>query len=114
MPPEKRVVEQRVSSNTGALSRAETRLPQVAVEAVFDQIFVNLMQPAQSGGGLLSRLFPIDVFSMRLPRTAALTKAYPPGGNQHGEAHWPVIRILVGPAGWPCAPVGARCMGARR
>ena len=95
VPPEKRVVEQRVSSNTGALSRARKRLPQAAVEAVCDQIFANLMEPAQASGGLLSRLFLIDGSSMRLPHTAALQKVYPPGSNQHGEAHWPVIRILV-------------------
>lgn len=94
-PPEKRVVEQRVSSNTGALSRARKRLPRQAVEAVCDQIFAKLMEPAQASGGLLSRLFLIDGSSMRLPHTAALQKAYPPGSNQHGEAHWPVIRILV-------------------
>ena len=95
VPPEKRVVERRVSSNTGALSRARKRLPQEAVEAVCDQIFANLMEPAQASGGLLSRLFLIDGSSMRLPHTAALQKVYPPGSNQHGEAHWPVIRILV-------------------
>ena len=95
VPPEKRVVERRVSSNTGALSRARKRLLPEVVEAVCDQIYTNLMEPAQAGGGLLSRLFLIDGSSMRLPHTAALTTAYPPGGNQHGEAHWPVIRILV-------------------
>ena len=60
VPPEKRVVEQRVSSNTGALSRARKRLPREAVEAVCDQIFANLMEPAQASGGLQSRLFLID------------------------------------------------------
>lgn len=95
VPPEKRVVERRVSSNTGALSRARKRLPPEAAEAVCDQIFTNLMEPAQAGGGLLRRLFLIDGSSLRLPHTAALTKAYPPGSNQHGEAHWPVIRILM-------------------
>ena len=97
-----------MSSNTGALSRAQTRLPLEAVEAVCDQIFTNLMQPAKTSGGLLSRLFLIDGSSMRLPHTAALTTAYPPGGNQRGEAHWPGIRILAAPVGWPRAPVGAR------
>ncbi len=95
VPPEKRVVERRVSSNTGALSRARKRLPREAVEAVCDQIFANLMEPAQASGGLLSRLFLIDGSSMRLPHTAALQKAYPLGSNQHGEAHWPIIRVLM-------------------
>lgn len=84
-----------MSSNTGALSRARKRLPLVAVEAVCDQIFEKLMEPARAGAGLPSRLFLIDGSSMRLPHTADLRRTYPPGGNQHGEAHWPVIRILV-------------------
>lgn len=98
VPPEKRVVEQRVSSNTGALSRARKRLPREAVEAVCDQIFTKLMEPMpiQPSGDLTSRLFLIDGSSMRLPHTVALKEAYPPGNNQHGEAHWPVIRMLVG------------------
>ena len=95
VPPDKRVIEKRVSSNTGALSRARTRLPPEAAEAVCDQIFTSLMEPAQASGGLLSRLFLIDGSSLRLPHTAALTKAYPPGTNQHGESHWPIIRILM-------------------
>lgn len=95
VPPEKRVVEQRVSSNTGALSRARKRLPLEAVEAVCDEIFAQLMESVEGSGGLLSRLFLVDGSSLRLPHTAALKKAYPPGSNQHGEAHWPVIRVLV-------------------
>jgi hypothetical protein len=96
VPSEKRVVEQRVSSNTGALSRARKRLPREAVVAVCDRIFEQLMEPAQASGGLPSRLFLMDGSSLRLPHTAALKKAYPPGSNQHGEAHWPVVRTLVG------------------
>ena len=32
---------------------------------------------------------------MRLPHTPSLCDAYPPSHNQHGETHWPVIRVLV-------------------
>src|SRR5438045_5861978 len=46
LPPEKRVREQRVSSNTGALSRAQKRLPLEVVEGACDQIFAHLMKPA--------------------------------------------------------------------
>lgn len=95
LPPEKRVVERRVSSNTGALSRARKRLPREAVEAVCDQIFVKLMESPGSNGGLMERLFLLDGSSMRLPHTPELKKAYPPGSNQHGEAHWPVILVLA-------------------
>jgi hypothetical protein len=94
VPPEKRVVQQRVSSNTGALSRARKRLPLAAVEAVCDEIFTQLMQSAGTGRDLLSRLFLVDGSSIRLPHTDALLKTYPAGSNGHGEAHWPVIRVL--------------------
>jgi putative transposase len=95
LPPDKRVVQQRVSSNTGALSRARTRLPLQAAEAVCDQVFATLVQSAQASGDLMARLFLVDGSSVRLPHAPALKQAYPPGGNQHGEAHWPVIRVLT-------------------
>ncbi len=31
-----------------------------------------------------------------LPHTEELVEAYPPARNQHGESHWPVLRVLVG------------------
>ena len=92
--PEKRVTEQRVSSNTGALSRARKRLPLEAVEAVCDEIFTRSTQ-APEDSALLEKLFLMDGSSMRLPHTAPLCEAYPPSRNQHGETHWPVIRVLV-------------------
>ncbi len=94
LPPEKRVREQRVSSNTGALSRARKRLPLQVVEETCDQIFAHLMKPVEATT-LLEKLFLIDGSSMRLAHTASLVEAYPLGSNQHGEAHWPVIRVLV-------------------
>jgi putative transposase len=95
VPLEKRVLEQRVSSNTGALSRAQKRLPLKAVEVVCDEIFTKLMASAEQGGGLRSRWFLLDGSTIRLAHTTALKKVYPLGSNQHGEAHWPVIRVLV-------------------
>ena len=93
LPAEKRVLEQRVSSNTGALSRARKRLPLPVAEEVCDQIFRELTKP-QEGNGWLDKLFLLDGSSTRLAHTRALVEAYPPGSNQHGEAHWPVIRVL--------------------
>jgi putative transposase len=80
VPLEKRVLEQRVSSNTGALSRARKRLPLKAVEAVCDEIFTRLMESAEDSGGLKSRLFLVDGSTIRLAHTAALKKAYPLAG----------------------------------
>lgn len=95
VPAEKRVLERRVSANTGALSRARKRLPIKVVEAVCDEIFAKLMKSAGNDGGLGSRLFLLDGSSLRLAHTAALKKAYPLHRNQYGEGHWPVIRVLV-------------------
>jgi putative transposase len=94
LPQEKRVRERRVSSNTGGLSRARQRLPLTIVETVCDEIFTKLTA-AELCLGLRSRLFLLDGSSMRLPHTPSLVAAYPPGNNKHGEAHWPVIRILA-------------------
>lgn len=94
-PADKRVVEGRVSSNTGALSRARKRLPAQVVDAVCDEIFKNLMATAHDSGQLRARLFLLDGSSMRLEHTAALKKAYPLGDNGRQQAHWPVIRVLM-------------------
>jgi hypothetical protein len=94
LPPDKRVRERRVSSNPGALCRARKRLPLEAAEAVCDEVFTKL-NAAEPAKGLLSRLFLLDGSSMRMVHTPSLVAAYPPGSNNHGEAHWPVIRILM-------------------
>ena len=113
LPSEKRVREQRVSSNTGALSRARKRLPLEVVKECCDWIFGHLMGLSADAycGELMQKLFLLDGSSMRLPHTAALTAAYPLGSNQHGKAHWPVIRVLVAhhlSSGWRCVPAGVR------
>jgi hypothetical protein len=94
LPQDKRVRERRVSSNTGALSRARQRLPLLIVQAVCDEVFAKLTAGTLSVG-LLARLFLLDGSSMRLQHTPALIAAYPLASNLHGESHWPVIRILM-------------------
>ena len=32
---------------------------------------------------------------MRTAHRPELCEAYPPGSNQHGEGHWPIVRVLV-------------------
>jgi len=94
LPPDKRVREGRVSSNPGALCRARKRTPREAAEAVCDEVFTKLTA-AEPAEGLLSRLFLLDGSSMRTAHTPSLVAAYPPGSNAKGEAHWPVIRVLM-------------------
>ena len=80
LPPEKRVREQRVSSNTGALSRARKRLPLEVVEAVCDQVFGYLTKPCEATA-LVQKL--------RLPYTRSLGRSIRRGismGRRTGQS----------------------------
>lgn len=94
LPAHKRVVEGRVSSNTGAYSAARTKLPREAVERVGDQVFQQAlkMNPA---AGLASRVYLLDGSTLSLPHTPELVRAFPPAWNQRGPSHWPIIRVVV-------------------
>jgi hypothetical protein len=32
---------------------------------------------------------------MRTSHSPSLCRSYPPGDNQHGQEHWPLLRVLV-------------------
>jgi hypothetical protein len=84
------------SSNTGAYNQARQAMPLSLVQKSCDRIFQQLvaqMAPPVSEGS--PRAFLLDGSSMRASHTLELCKAFPPGSNQHGASHWPLIRILV-------------------
>jgi len=84
------------SSNTGAYNQARQALPLSIVEKSCDHIFEQLvaqMSPSVAAGSL--RTFLLDGSSMRTAHNPLLCKTYPPGSNQHGESHWPLIRVVV-------------------
>lgn len=84
------------SSNTGAYNQARQALPLAIVEKSSDRIFGELLsRVGQSRSADASRAFLLDGSSMRAPHTPELCSVYPPGSNQHGEGHWPVLRVLV-------------------
>lgn len=87
---------QAVSGNTAAYNRARQRLPLPVVEQSCDRIFDQLMERMASNDAPASRrAVVLDGTSLRLAYSPALAKRFPPGSNQHGESHWPVIRMLV-------------------
>jgi hypothetical protein len=94
--PGKRLRERTVSSHTGGYNQARQQLPLAAVEEVNTRVFEQLMQPRQPVSGPDVDLFILDGSTLLMPHTAPLLKAYPPSRNQHGESHWPILRILVG------------------
>lgn len=84
------------SSNAGAYNQAQQALPISVVEKSCDHIFEQLvvqMNPLVAEGA--PRAFLLDGSSMRAAHTPELCKAYPPGSNQHGESHWPLLRVVV-------------------
>ena len=85
-----------LSSNTAAYNQARHRLPLSVVEHCCDHIFEQLT--AQTAGVLPAlgrRAFFFDGTSVQLAPSPALRQAYPPGSNQHGASHWPLLRMLV-------------------
>lgn len=84
------------SSNTGAYNQARQALSLSVVEKSCDRIFEQLVtRMDQTASEQTPRAFLLDGSSMRLPHSTELCKLYPPGSNQHGEAHWPLLRIVV-------------------
>ncbi|HYU47590.1 MAG TPA: hypothetical protein VEK84_15615 [Terriglobales bacterium] len=96
LPSHKRLVEGTLSSNTGAYSLARQRLDKETSGEVADRIFNYLIADAPEAlPGLGRRAFLLDGSSLDLPATPELLKAYPPAQNQHGSAHFPVVRIVA-------------------
>lgn len=85
-----------VSGNTAAYNQARHKLPLTVVEQSCDRIFEQLMaRMAPERAAVSRRAFILDGSSMRLAHSPALTERFPPCTNQHGESHWPVMRVLV-------------------
>ena len=85
-----------LSGNTAAYNKARHRLPLSVVESCCDHIFEQLTAETPSAlPHLGQRAFLFDGTSLQLPPSDALCQAYPPGSNQHGASHWPLLRMLV-------------------
>jgi hypothetical protein len=85
-----------LSSHTGAYNKARLALPLIVVEQscdrIFQQLTVNLNGTLPALG---VRAFFVDGTTVRMAHSPALCQAYPLGSNQHGEEHWPLLRMLV-------------------
>ncbi len=84
------------SSHTGAYNQARQALPLGVVQQSCDRVFEQLLARTDARAeGQHSRVFVLDGSSLRLAHTPVLCKSYPPGRNNHGEGHWPLLRVLV-------------------
>ena len=85
-----------LSSHTGAYNKARQALPTSVVEQSCDRIFEQLTAHLSGSVPALGvRAFFVDGTSVRLAHSQELCQYYPPGSNQYGEAHWPLLRMLV-------------------
>ena len=85
-----------VSASTGGYGQARQRLPKPIVGKVTERIVSQLRAAMQEGwAGLKRPIFVMDGSSRPLQHAPELVKAFPPGHNQHGENHGPVMRWVV-------------------
>lgn len=85
-----------LSSHTGAYHQARQALPLSVVQKSCDRIFDQLAaRMAASSAGEAAHAFVLDGSSMRMAHSPSLTERFPLGSNQHGQTHWPVVRVLV-------------------
>lgn len=94
--PCKRLREGKISGRDASYSAARQELPLTVVEQSCDRMLEELA--ALTTGSVLEwgrRAFFFDGTSVRMPHSEELVDLYPPGSNQHGESHWPLLRMLV-------------------
>ena len=102
LPPEfwprpcKRRREDRVSSHDGSYSTARQQLPVKVVERTAEWVLEQLL--AQIGGAMRGggrSTWCVDGTSCRTAHCPEMNRKFPPHTNQHGESHWPVVKMLV-------------------
>jgi putative transposase len=83
-----------LSAHTTSYNNARQALPVKIVEQCLDRVWTQLLGKTE-GAAPPRPAFFVDGSSMRMPRSEALRERYPPASNQHGESHWPLLRIVV-------------------
>lgn len=94
LPDHKRVREGTLSENSGAYSRARSRLPLAVARDFAERVSRSLIEQSPSWFGS-RRAFLLDGTTITLSPTSSLRAAYPPATNQHGETVWPVLMLMV-------------------
>jgi hypothetical protein len=95
LPDSKRVREEKVSAATGAYARACGRMRIEVLERVCDELLRELGQRIEAAPERELPVLLIDGSSLSLEHGAEVRKAFPAGRNQHGEAHWGILKWVV-------------------
>jgi hypothetical protein len=92
----KRVQEKRISVSTGGYCQARQNLPKLLLERSVEEIIQRLRNHLSEPMPPLEQpVYVLDGSSLQLEHSAELREAYPPAPNQHGESHWPILRMVV-------------------
>jgi hypothetical protein len=92
----KRVQEKNIGLSTGGYCQARQHLSKLLVSRSMEELLERLRQRLlESSSELTQRVYVLDGSSLQLEHEPELVEAFPPGSNQHGKSHWPVMRIVV-------------------
>lgn len=94
LPPNRRITEETLSTDTGAYSRARSRLYPEVAEAVSDHVFQTLMEDS-SPSWEQRRVFLFDGTTSALASVDRLRQEFPPASNQHRASPWPILHWAV-------------------
>jgi hypothetical protein len=92
----KRVTQKRISTRTGGYCQARQRMPTLVATQVADHMFEQLLvQMREELPDVPRPVFAIDGSTLRLAHKEELVARFPPGHNQHGNNHWPTMRLVA-------------------
>ena len=95
LPESKRVLEGRISENTGAYARACGRLSMETTAAVCDEVLAELSKRIAPVADLGRPVMLLDGSSLSVEHSAGLLDAFPPGRNKRGLGHWGIVKWVA-------------------
>lgn len=95
LPNCKRVRRGRISARTGGYCRARQKLPTLLCRQAMREMLLRLREKLGGNQPGQRPVFVLDGSSLELEHSRELARHYPPAQNQHGRAHWPVLRVVV-------------------
>jgi hypothetical protein len=92
----KRVEQRKISARPAGYCQARQKLPTLVASKVMDRLVEQLHSEMQEGWpGVQRPVVLIDGSSLQLQHDKKLMQVYPTSRNQHGEHHWPILRLVV-------------------
>ena len=90
-----RVRTKRISSSTGGYSQARGRIPSTVVEQIFDRLYSAMSVPQEVATEKAPDVYVVDGSTLQISHTEKNLERYSTHHNQHGHAHFPVVRVGV-------------------